>query len=113
MIMQLYTLYHEKNKVHDIAPLYIDDEAAAYDLTMKIPPEKQAVSHICHVGSINVLTGEISTHPLTRVDWDDIPSTPILGAPMEFGPQTFESQRDAERQFLNRTADVGHKQKNS
>ena len=33
MIMQMYTLYHEKNKVHDILPLYIDDEAAACDLT--------------------------------------------------------------------------------
>lgn len=111
MIMQLFTIYHEKNKVHDIAPLYIDAEAAAYDLSMKIPAEKQSVSHICQVGTINILTGEVIPSPITHVKWDDIPSTPILGAPMEFGPQTFENQRDAERQFLNRTADVGHKQR--
>ena len=53
MIMQMYTLYHEKNKVHDILPLYIDDEAAAYDLTVKVPPEKQAVSSSIYKGKMS------------------------------------------------------------
>lgn len=113
MKMQMYTLYSKKHKVHDGIKLFIDDEAAAYEFTIKTPSEYQPLTLIYNVGEIDILTGDVLPHSPKIVEWDMIDySKPVIeSAPVEFGPQQEVDPRKIQNQFLNRTADIGHKQK--
>lgn len=110
MKMQMYTLFSKKHKVHDGIKLFIDDEAAAYEFTLKTPAEFQPLTLIYNVGEIDILTGEVTPHPPVIVEWDMIDySKPVIeSAPLAFGPQEETDTRKIQNNFLNRTADLGH-----
>lgn len=110
MEMHMYTLYSKKHKVHDGIKLFIDDEAAAYEFTLKTPAEFQPLTLIYNVGKINILTGEVIPSSPQIVEWDMIDySKPVIeSAPIEFGPQKETDPRKIQNEFLNRTADLGH-----
>lgn len=110
MKMQMYTLYSKKHKVHDGIKLFIDDEAAAYEFTLKTPPEYQPLTLIHNVGEIDILTGEVTPHTPCVIEWDTIDySKPVIeSAPIEFGPQEETDPRRIQNGFMNRTSDLGH-----
>lgn len=109
MIMNCYTLYNVKSRLHDGIMLFNTDEHATFELSQKIPPARQSVNQICCIGTFDISSGIISPSPIYFLDWESIDQTPINSAPVHQSSISHESPQVQENKFLEKTASIGVK----
>lgn len=109
MVMNCYTLYNVKSRLHDGIMLFNTDEHATFELSQKIPPARQAINKICCIGSFDISSGIITNISPYFLDWETIDQTPINSAPVHQSPISHEPPSVQEQKFLEKTASIGVK----
>lgn len=109
MIMNCYTLYNVKSRLHDGIMLFTTDEHAVFELSQKFTLSRQAVNEIWRIGTFDIVSGLVTATEPYILPWETIDQTPINSAPVHQSSISHESPQVQENKFLEKTASIGVK----